>query len=66
MKAKIEVNKDNVKSKIVDFTNELQVLCKKYNVDMQLAENEATKDKFIVINIKDFMSIEDIKMEVEK
>lgn len=66
MKAEIKVNVDKTIKRYKEFQNKLLELCKEYNVEPELAKDEETNDNFIVINIKDFIKEEDIKMSIEK
>lgn len=66
MKADIKLNVDGTLKKIREFIPELKQLCEKYNVELGTAKDNETNDNFIVINIKDFIKEEDIRMNIEK
>ena len=66
MKAKIELDKEKITSKVKDFTKELVDLCEKYGFIPQIAHNEETKENFIIVNVADLITENDIKMQIEK
>ena len=48
------------------FNKELLKLCDKYGLETHFASDEETKEHYIVIDIKDFIKEEDIKLDIEK
>lgn len=64
MKTEIKLDVDGTLKKIKEFIPELKQLCAKYNVELGTAKDDETNDNFIVINIKDFIKEEDIKMNI--
>lgn len=66
LKAKIELDKENVITKVKDFTKELTDLCNKYGFIPQIAHNEETKENFIIVNVADLITEDDIKMEITR
>lgn len=66
MEATIKLDVDGTLKKIREFIPELKQLCEKYNVELGTAKDNETNDNFIVINIKDFIKEEDIRMNIEK
>lgn len=66
IKAKVRLKDGNVLKRFKAFTSELMELCNKYEIEPQMAQDDATKDNFIVINVKDFVKKKDIKIKLEK
>ena len=66
MEATIKLDIDGTLKKFREFIPELKQLCEKYNVELGTAKDDETNDNYIVINIKDFIKEEDIKMNIEK
>ena len=66
MKVKVNIDKAKTTNEIQAFAKELVELCKKYEVVIQSAEDEETKEKYIVIRLKDFVKAEDIKIDLKK
>lgn len=66
LEAKAEVNTKEILKRFRAFNNELMELCSKYDLEPQLAKDDETKDNFIIINVKDFIKEEDIKIDIKK
>jgi hypothetical protein len=66
IKAKLKFKEGSVLKRFKAFTSELMELCKKYEIEPQMAQDDATNDNFIVINVKDFIRKKDIKIKLEK
>lgn len=64
MKAKYDVNKTVERMK--EFMVKLQDLAEEYDVELGTATFEETKDEFIVINLKEFIKMEDFDFNIEK
>lgn len=57
---------DGALKRFNEFLPQLKQLCEKYNVELGTAKDDETNDNFIVINIKDLIKEEDIRMNIEK
>ena len=66
VKAKVELDKEKVVSKVKDFTKELVDLCERYGFIPQIATNAETKENFIIVNVADLITEDDIKMQIVK
>ena len=66
MKAKTKIKVKQVASRCKSFMLELERLCNEYGVTPEMASDNETNDKYIVISIADFVKKEDIKMKIEK
>lgn len=66
MEATVKVNTKNVINRMKEFNKKLIALCDEYGLETHLASDDETNEKYIVIDIKDFIKEEDIKLNIEK
>lgn len=66
MEATIKFNQKQIVKRMKEFNNKLIALCDEYGLETHLASDDETNEKFIVIDIKDFIKEEDIKLNIRK
>lgn len=66
MEATLKVDTKKVINRMKEFNKKLIALCDEYGLETHFASDDETNEKYIVIDIKDFIKEEDINMNIEK
>lgn len=66
MEPTVKIKTKKVINRMKEFNKKLIALCDEYGVEAHLASDDETDEKYIVIDIKDFIKEKDIKMNIGK
>ena len=66
LQANVEINIKDILERTKEFGKEFEELCYKYGLAPDIAKDDKTKNIYFVVNVKDLINKNDIKIQIKK